>query len=120
VLNFRWYRATCPGCLKAIDILPPDSIVAEYHGLAHRCPVCRRWLATYIVVGSKRHPDVRLIETEIAPPGGEPLRRRALGKRSHVVSLRSSWTIFPTERPSCCRRVRRVFRESPRISAARA
>jgi hypothetical protein len=79
VLNFRWYRATCPACLKPIDILPPDSIVAEYHGLAHRCPVCRRWLATYILIGSKRHPDVRLIETEIAPPGGEPLRRRTVG-----------------------------------------
>jgi hypothetical protein len=79
MLNFRWYEATCPACLKPIDILPPDSIVAEDRGLAHRCPVCRRWLVTYVHSGSRKHPDVRIIETQIAPEDWQALRRRAVG-----------------------------------------
>jgi hypothetical protein len=79
MLNFRWYQATCPSCLKAIDILPPDSIVAEDRGLAHRCPLCRRWLATYVYPGSKRHPDVRVIETQVVPEDWHPPRRGAVG-----------------------------------------
>jgi hypothetical protein len=79
MLNFRWYQANCPACLKPIDILPPDSIVAEDHGLAHRCPACRRWLVTYVSSGSRRHPDVRVLETEVVPEGWQPFRRRATG-----------------------------------------
>lgn len=75
--SFRWCKATCPSCLKLIDILPPESIVAEDHGLAHRCPACRRWLATYVrQVGSTRHPDVRAIEARIASDDWLPLHRR--------------------------------------------
>ncbi len=80
VLDSRWYKATCPSCLKPIDVLPPESIVAEGHGLAHRCPACRRWLATYVrPVGSTRHPDVRAIETCVAPDDWLQLRRRLTG-----------------------------------------
>jgi hypothetical protein len=77
MLNFRRYKATCPSCLKPIDILPPDSIVAEDHGLAHRCPFCRQWLATYVrQIGSSRHPDVRAIETRLASDDRLQLIRR--------------------------------------------
>jgi hypothetical protein len=80
MLSFRRYKATCPACLKPIEILPPDSIVAEEHGLAHRCPTCRQWLATYVrQVGSMRHPDIRIVETRIASDDGLQLRRRMTG-----------------------------------------
>ena len=80
MLSFRWYKATCPACIKPVDILPPESIVAENHGLAHRCPTCRRWLATYVrQIGSARHPDVRVIETNIAPDDWLQARQRLTG-----------------------------------------
>jgi hypothetical protein len=80
MLSFRWYKATCPACLKPIDILPPESIVAEDHGLAHRCPSCRKWLATFVrQVGSSRHPDVRVIETRVAPDALQQVRHRSTG-----------------------------------------
>ena len=80
MLSFRRYKATCPSCLKPIDILPPDSIVAEDHGLAHQCPSCQKWLATYVRrIGSSRHPDVRVIETSLAPDDRLQLRRRLTG-----------------------------------------
>jgi hypothetical protein len=79
VLSFRWYRATCPACLKPIDILPPDSIVAEDRELAHRCPLCGQWLATYVSATSRRHPDMRIIESRVAPEGWRPERRRGAG-----------------------------------------
>jgi endogenous inhibitor of DNA gyrase (YacG/DUF329 family) len=79
MLNFRWYQATCPACQKPIDILPPDSIVAEDRVLAHRCPLCGRWLATHIVRGSRRHPELRVIETELAAQDCLPLLKHRNG-----------------------------------------
>jgi len=66
MLRFRWYKVSCPACDRVIDLLPPQSIVAENRGLAHRCPSCRRWLATYVrQLGSARHPEIRVIESRV-------------------------------------------------------
>jgi hypothetical protein len=80
MLRFRWYSVSCPACRKPIDIFPPQSIVAENRGLAHRCPACRRWLATYIrQAGSSRHPEVRVIESRIEPDDPLLFRQRMTG-----------------------------------------
>jgi hypothetical protein len=76
MLRFRWYSILCPACRKTIDILPPESIVAENLGLAHRCGNCRRWLAVSVSTrGIRRELDVRLIENGQDHSGPDPLRR---------------------------------------------
>jgi hypothetical protein len=80
MLRFRSYNLLCPACHQSIEILPPQSIVAENRGLAHRCPGCRKWLATYVRrAGSARHPEVRVIESRIEPEDSLYLRRRTVG-----------------------------------------
>jgi hypothetical protein len=80
MLQFRWYNILCPACRRPIDILPPQSLVAEDCGLAHQCPGCRKWLATYVRrAGSARHPELRVIESRVEPIDLLFLGRRMVG-----------------------------------------
>lgn len=62
MLILRSYSIECPCCRNLIDIHPPDSLAAEQVGLTHRCPRCRRLLATSVVKwGPLRIPEVMII-----------------------------------------------------------
>jgi hypothetical protein len=74
------YCVACPSCLKAIDVRPPQSVVADDRGVAQRCPGCRGWLATYIRLdGSAWQLEVRAIGSQ--PVADDPLMilRRVIG-----------------------------------------
>ena len=66
------YSVECPACQKAIDVLPPQSIVADDLGVAQRCPGCRGWLASYVRMdGSAWQFEVRAIGSR--PVADDPL-----------------------------------------------
>jgi hypothetical protein len=67
MMNFFFHNVPCPACRTPIDIFPSQSLVSEKLGLAHRCPVCRGWLATYVrQIGSWLYPELRPIECRVA------------------------------------------------------
>ena len=66
------YSVACPSCQQAIDVRPPQSIVADNHGVARRCPGCRGWLASYVRQdGSAWQLEVRAIGSR--PVADDPL-----------------------------------------------
>jgi hypothetical protein len=75
-----WYSVACPSCQQAIDVLSPQSIVADDLGVAQRCPSCRGWLASYVRQdGSAWQLEVRAIGSR--PIADDPVLvlRRMLG-----------------------------------------
>jgi hypothetical protein len=74
------YSVACPACEKAIHIRPPQSIVADDHGIAQRCPSCRGWLATYVRLdGSAWQLEVRAIGSRPAADDIFQVLRRTIG-----------------------------------------
>lgn len=84
MLKLRAYLVKCPCCRQPIEILPPDSLVAERTGLTHRCSWCRRLLLTTSShCGQLWIPEVRAIGCsdrmpDIAPPYRSHNRTTAL------------------------------------------